>query len=156
MAGRAGKECAKADGRELWALGEMHGVVGMLEWLLEEGIDGSNVMGAYEFGLVPEGVERGGIAGRCVCVVEEVGGAVEEAGLQRAGMDAVKGLALTVAFCLPRPHCFHAVTIGCLIWGSSLSLVRQCSAPHVAAASVSVHCLLCFFAQITKNIIRKT
>ena len=76
LAGRAGEECARADGRELWVLGEMYGVEGMLEWLLDKGIDGGNVMGAYEFGLVAEGVERGGIAARCVAVVEEGGGAV--------------------------------------------------------------------------------
>ena len=97
LAGRAGEECARADGRELWVLGEMYGVEGMLEWLLDKGIDGGNVMGAYEFGLVPEGVERGGIAARCVAVVEEGGGTVEEAGLRGAGREAVKGLAVAVA-----------------------------------------------------------
>ena len=97
LAGRAGEECARADGRELWVLGEMYGVEGMLEWLLEKGIDGGNVMGAYEFGLVAEGVERGGIAARCVAVVEEGGWTVEEAGLRGAGREAAKGLAVAVA-----------------------------------------------------------
>jgi len=97
MPGRAGEECARADGRELWVLGEMYGVEGMLEWLLDKGIDGGNVMGAYEFGLVAEGVEREGIAARCVAVVEEGGGTVEEAGLRGAGREAAKGLAVAVA-----------------------------------------------------------
>ena len=30
------EECAKADGRELWVLGEMYRVRGMREWLLED------------------------------------------------------------------------------------------------------------------------
>src|SRR6056300_649918 len=94
MAGRAGEECARADGRELWVLGEMYEVAGMREWLLEEAIDASNVFGAYEFGMLGEGVDREGIVARCLRVAEEAGWAFEEASLRGVGREAVEGLAL--------------------------------------------------------------
>ena len=94
VAGRAGEECARADGRELWVLGEMYEVAGMREWLLEEAIDGSNVLGAYEFGMLGEGVDREGIVARCLGVAEEAGWAFEEASLRGVGREAVEGLAL--------------------------------------------------------------
>ena len=100
LAGRGGEECAKADGRELWLLGEMYDVAGLREWLLSEGIDSSNVGAAYEFGLVAEGVEREGIGARCVEVVADaqVGSVVvEEAGLRGVGREAAKGLAVARA-----------------------------------------------------------
>ena len=97
LAGRAGEECARADGRELWVLGEMYEVAGMREWLLEEAIDSSNVLGAYEFGMLGEGVDREGIVARCLRVVEEAGWAFPEASLRGVGRDAVEGLALTRA-----------------------------------------------------------
>ena len=52
MAGRGGRECAKADGRELWVLGELYEVAGMRDWLLDEGLQGGNFGAAYEFWLV--------------------------------------------------------------------------------------------------------
>jgi hypothetical protein len=97
MTGRAGEECARADGRELWVLGEMYEVAGMREWLLEEAIDASNVLGAYEFGMLGEGVDREGIVGRCLCVIEEGGWVFEEASLRGVGREAVEGLALARA-----------------------------------------------------------
>ena len=97
VAGRAGEECARADGRELWVLGEMYEVAGMREWLLEEAIDSSNVLGAYEFGMLGEGVDREGIVARCLRVVEEGGWAFDEASLRGVGREAVEGLALTRA-----------------------------------------------------------
>ena len=97
VAGRAGQECARADGRELWVLGEMYEVAGMREWLLEEAIDASNVLGAYEFGMLGEGVDREGIVARCLGVAEEAGWAFEEASLRGVGREAVEELALTRA-----------------------------------------------------------
>ena len=97
VSGRAGEECARADGRELWVLGEMYEVAGMREWLLEEAIDGSNVLAAYEFGLVGEGVDREGIVARCLCVLEEGEWAVDDAALRGVGREAVEKLALTRA-----------------------------------------------------------
>ena len=94
VAGRAGEECARADGRELWVLGEMYEVAGMQEWLLKEGICRSTFGAAYEFGLVPEGVEREGLRDRCISVLEERGWALEEEGLRGVGRDAIEGLAL--------------------------------------------------------------
>ena len=80
-------------------LGEMYEVAGLREWLLSEGIDASNVMGAYEFGLVPEGVKRGGIATRCLSVAADrkVGEKVEQAGLRGVGREVIKKLALARA-----------------------------------------------------------
>ena len=97
VAGRAGEECARADGRELWVLGEMYEVAGMREWLLEEAIDASNVFGAYEFGMLGEGVDREGIVARCLCVIEEEGWAVDEGLFRGVGREAVEGLALARA-----------------------------------------------------------
>jgi len=57
-AGRAGEECEKADGRELWVLAEMYDVPGVREWLRGEGLDLGNLCAACEFGLVPEGDRR--------------------------------------------------------------------------------------------------
>ena len=92
--GRAGEECAKADGRELWVLGEMYRVRGMQEWLLEEGVHMGSLVGVYEFGLVPEGVERGVVIERCHEVMEEHGWAVGESFLCGVSKEVVRGLAL--------------------------------------------------------------
>ena len=78
-------------------LGEMYEVAGMREWLLEEAIDSSNVLGAYEFGMLGEGVDREGIVARCLCAVDEGGWAFEEALLRGVGREAVEGLALARA-----------------------------------------------------------
>ena len=86
--GRCGEECVKADGRELWVLAEKFKVVEMKEWLVEEGINGSSVCAAYEFGLVPEG-ERGDILDGCVALARRGLGGVEEEGLRGVGVDAV-------------------------------------------------------------------
>jgi hypothetical protein len=56
--GKAGKKCAAADGRQLWVLAEMYSVFSLRAWLIEQGINKWNVGAAYEFALVPEGVER--------------------------------------------------------------------------------------------------
>jgi hypothetical protein len=93
--GRAGEECAKADGRELWVLGEMYEVAGMLEWLLKEGIDGSNVCAVYEFGLVPEGVDRERLLAKCLSIFGKgVRWPPGGAGLRGVGREAIKGLVL--------------------------------------------------------------
>ena len=54
-AGRAGEECEKADGRELWVLAEMYNIAGVREWLQGESLDVGNFCAACEFGLLPEG-----------------------------------------------------------------------------------------------------
>ena len=54
-AGRAGEECAKADGRELWILGDMYQVEKIHDWLLDKCIDWGNIGAACEFGLTDEG-----------------------------------------------------------------------------------------------------
>jgi len=95
--GRAGEECAKADGRELWVLGEMYEVAGMLEWLLEEGIDSSNVCAVYEFGLVPEGVDRQQVLARCRAIFGKGRWPPDEAGMRGVGRGAIKGLVLAYA-----------------------------------------------------------
>ena len=92
--GRAGEECAKADGRELWVLGEMYRVRGMQEWLLEEGVHMGSLVAVYEFGLVPEGVERGVVVERCHEVMEEQGWAVDESFLCGVSKEVVRGLAV--------------------------------------------------------------
>ena len=100
VAGRAGEECAKADGRELGLLGESSDVAGLRDWLLSEGIDSSNVGAAYEFGLVAEGVEREGIGARCFEVVTDgdfQSLEVFEAMLRGVRREAAKGLALACA-----------------------------------------------------------
>ena len=98
-AGRGGEECAKADGRELWLLGEMYEVAGLREWLLEEGIDGESVYSVYEFALVEEGVDREAIMAKCMDVMKTDGevGVADCTLLRQVGRDAVKGLALTRA-----------------------------------------------------------
>jgi hypothetical protein len=98
FAGRAGEECAKADGRELWVLGEMYEVTGLLEWLLKEGINGRNVCASYEFGLVPEGVDREGLLARCLSVMdkgEDID--LDEETLRGVGKEVVKVLSLVHA-----------------------------------------------------------
>jgi hypothetical protein len=98
FAGRAGEECAKADGRELWVLGEMYEVAGLLEWLLKEGIDGTNFGAAYEFGLVPEGVDREGVLARCLSVMDKGEDIDSDEGtLRGVGKEAVKVLSLAHA-----------------------------------------------------------
>jgi len=80
-AGRAGGECEKADGRELWVLAEMYDVPGAREWLRGEGLDVGNMCAACEFGLVPEGDREDlvqaceGIAKGGLWEVSESGGA---------------------------------------------------------------------------------
>jgi len=98
-AGRGGEECAKADGRELWLLGEMYEVAGLREWLLEEGIDGESVYSVYEFALVAEGVDREGLMEKCMDTMKTDGdlGMADGTLLRKVGRDAVKGLALTRA-----------------------------------------------------------
>jgi len=92
LAGRAGEECAKADGRELWLLGEMYEVAGLRNWLLKEGIQMGTLFAACEFGLVPEGVEREGILERCVGILEERYWVVDDSVLRKAGRESVKEL----------------------------------------------------------------
>jgi hypothetical protein len=57
------------------------------------------VLGAYEFGLVAEGVDREGIAERCLEVIEEsqLVLVLEETMMRRVEKEAVKRLALTRA-----------------------------------------------------------
>ena len=90
--GRAGEECAKADGRELWILGEMYQVSGLREWLLGKGIGMGSLLGAAGFGVMPEGLNREGILERCVDVVEEGGWVVDDGVLRGARREAIKGL----------------------------------------------------------------
>ena len=76
-------------------------MAGMRDWLLE-GIHGGNFGAAYEFWLVPEGVEREGIMAKCMSIVQlDEGGhgevEVDEAGLRGVGREAAKGLALARA-----------------------------------------------------------
>ena len=47
-------------------LGKIYKVAGLLEWLLNDGIDGSIACASYEFGILPEGVLREGLLARCV------------------------------------------------------------------------------------------
>jgi hypothetical protein len=75
----------------------MYEMEGLRGWLLEAGIDAGNVLEAYEFGLVPEGMDREGIVARCLAVLEETGWNIEEARLRGVGRDAAKRLALTRA-----------------------------------------------------------
>ena len=98
-AGRGGRECAQADGRELWVLGEIYDMGSMREWLLREGVDESNFGAVCEFGLVPEGVNRLGLhlASRRVCVFGRPGHAGYKEGLRGVGRDAVKIMATTLA-----------------------------------------------------------
>ena len=79
-------------------LGELYEVAGMRDWLLDEGIHGGNFGAAYEFWLVPEGVERDGIMAKCMSIVQEEGhGEVDRAGLRGVGREAARGLALARA-----------------------------------------------------------
>ena len=83
-------------------LGELYEVAGMWDWLLDEGIHGGNFGAAYEFWLVPEGVERDGIMAKCmsICQPKKEGGGemeVDEAGLRGVGREAAKNLALARA-----------------------------------------------------------
>jgi hypothetical protein len=100
-AGRGGEECAKADGRELWVLGEMYEVAGLHKWLLSVSIRRSNLAAAYEFGLAAEGDERNEILAKCV---EKEVNAKEwkdvvksDAEFVGVGREAVKKLALARA-----------------------------------------------------------
>lgn len=43
MAGCGGEETAKADGRELWVLAELHDISSLRKWLLHACIDGKSV-----------------------------------------------------------------------------------------------------------------
>lgn len=91
--GCGGEECSKSDGRELWILAEMYHLRGMMDWLLEEGIHAGTICAAWEFGLVPEGVERGILMEACWCYVANNGlGEVEEGGLRGAGLPVVREL----------------------------------------------------------------
>ncbi len=83
-------------------LGELYEVAGMRDWLLDEGIHGGNFGAAYEFWLVPEGVEREAIMAKCMSIIqpkdergEEM--EVDEAGLRGVGREAAKNLALARA-----------------------------------------------------------
>jgi len=74
----------------------------MRDWLLDEGIHGGNFGAAYEFWLVPEGVEREAIMAKCMSIMqpkdergEEV--EVDQAGLRGVGREAAKNLALARA-----------------------------------------------------------
>ena len=83
-------------------LGELYEVAGMRDWLLEEGVHGGNFGAAYEFWLVPEGVEREAIMAKCMSIIqpkEEEGGEMEvdEVGLRGVGREAAKNLALARA-----------------------------------------------------------
>lgn len=95
--GRAGKECARADGRELWVLGEMYEVGGLREWLLEKGIGKRSLLAACEFASMPEGVDRGVILERCAGIGEKQNWAFDEEVMRAASKEAVKGLATTIA-----------------------------------------------------------
>jgi len=129
-AGRAGEMCARADGRELWVLGEMYDVGSMREWLLDEGIDGSNLGASYEFGLVPEGVEREGIIESCLAVVQNGGlGVVDEAGMRGVGRETAKGLALARARQNTRAEVWP-VCEGCSACARGVDEGQQDGSPH--------------------------
>ena len=85
-AGRAGGECEKADGRELWVLAEMYDVPGAREWLRGEGLDVGNMCAACEFGLVPEG-DRGDLVQACEGIAK--GGLWEVSESRGAGLCGV-------------------------------------------------------------------
>jgi hypothetical protein len=72
-------------------LAEMYDIGGLKTWLVGEGINGGSVCAAYEFGLVPEGVERGQILEGCMAFVQQGLGDVEHGGLQCIGVEAMRG-----------------------------------------------------------------
>ena len=53
-----------------------------------------SLVGAVEFGVMPEGLNREGILSRCLDVVEEGGWVVDDGVLRGAGREAIKGLVL--------------------------------------------------------------
>ena len=87
--GRAGEECAKADGRELWVLGQLYRVHDLLEWLLETGITKSNFGAPYVFGLVLSGDDRERILAKSLVALEQNG----SRSLAGAGMQGVRKMA---------------------------------------------------------------
>ena len=54
-------------------LGEMYEVKDLLEWLVKDGIGENNCGAAYEFGIVPEGVDRMRVLTRSSDVLEKGG-----------------------------------------------------------------------------------
>ena len=73
FAGRCGELCSKADGRELWLLSEMYNLQKLMEYLAGEGIHQDSVCAAYQFCLLPEGVERKPIRDHCIDFFSVVG-----------------------------------------------------------------------------------
>jgi hypothetical protein len=91
--GKPYKKCASADGRELWVLSEIYTVPSLRSYLLSH-IDQYSVCAAYEFALVPEGIEREPMIKRCEEWVMQKG--LKEIGrttLSTVGFKAMKGLA---------------------------------------------------------------
>ena len=86
-------ECSKADGRELWVLAEIYHVRKLKIWLIGE-IDRDNVCAAYEFWLVPEGVERNDIMERCSVLRCRGLEWVSDEGLKGVGVGAMKDFVL--------------------------------------------------------------
>jgi hypothetical protein len=70
----------------------MYDVPGLREWLLGEGIGMGSLLGAIDFGIMPEGLNREGILESCVDVVEERGWVVNDGVLRGAKRETIKGL----------------------------------------------------------------
>jgi hypothetical protein len=90
--GRAGVKCTSADGRELWILAEMYNIPSLRKWLLSQAVHEGSICAAYEFALVPEGVERGGMIVHCESWVMKHGLGDLANVLRRVGLHVIKGL----------------------------------------------------------------
>jgi hypothetical protein len=62
----------------------------MRDGLLEKGIDESDMLGPYEFGLLAEGEDRERIAERCLGVKEESEWVLEKTMMRGVGKEAVR------------------------------------------------------------------
>jgi hypothetical protein len=93
---QAREECAQADGRELWVLGEMYKVKGLLKWLLKR-IGSYNCGAAYEFGLSSDGANRERLLSRSLDVSKELLEKVGWEAQQEAGEEFAKALVTHLA-----------------------------------------------------------